>query len=140
MLSTTLQLKQKDAKDDLSMEVSRDKKRSSGPKKGMSRMYINIGRRHKAEVVDIIKVVTGNSSIPWANVGTIDMFDKYSFVEIPDKMEKDAVEAITKKQYNGKNIVFEKSSGPSGSYKGNSSSRGKRDFGRSRKPRTYDKK
>lgn len=137
MLSTTLQLKDKAAKDDLSMEV-RDKKRKSGPKKGMSRMYINIGRRHKAEVVDIIKVVTGNSKIPWGNVGTIDMFDKYSFVEIPDKMEKDAVESITQKQYNGKNIVFEKSSGPSGAYKGNS--RGKRDFGRNRKPRTYDKK
>ncbi|MGB3366898.1 MAG: DEAD/DEAH box helicase [Acidaminobacteraceae bacterium] len=144
MLSTTLQLKEKDAKDDLSMDVKEHKKKSSGPKKGMSRMYINIGRRHKAEVVDIIKVVTGNSDIPWANVGTIDMFDKYSFVEIPDKMEKDAVDAITQKQYNGKNIVFEKSSGPTGSYKGTSgsgsSSRGKRDYGRSRKPRTYDKK
>ncbi|BEP30001.1 DEAD/DEAH box helicase [Helicovermis profundi] len=94
-----------------SLEVpANERRRLSGSKNGMTRMHINIGRKHKVRVVDIIDIVSKNSNIPRSAIGTIDLFDKYSFVEIPDRHTKKAIQAVEQKNFNGKKLSLEVSS------------------------------
>ena len=117
-----------------SLEISySEKKKFAGSKNGMTRMHINVGRKHRVRVVDIIDIVSKNGGIPRGAIGTIDLFDKYSFVEIPDKHAKKAINVVEKKSFNGKKLALEVSSSTKRGF-----SRDRKSYGRSKSK--YSKK
>ena len=46
-------------------------------------VLVNIGKKQKVKPGDILGAVAGESKMPGKLVGCIDMFDNYTFVEVP---------------------------------------------------------
>ena len=57
----------------------------TGAEPGMVRMFMNIGKKDRVRIGDILGAVAGESGMEGALVGTIDMYDNFSFVEVPQE-------------------------------------------------------
>ena len=80
---------------------------NTGARDGMVRLLINIGKNQKARPGDILGAIAGESGIPGRLVGTIDMYDKYTFVEVPQEHAKDVLKAMKNAKIKGKSINIE---------------------------------
>lgn len=74
---------------------------------GMVRLFINIGKKNKAKPGDIVGAIAGESGIPGKLIGTIDMYDKYTFVEVPREYTKAVLKAMNQTKIKGKSIAIE---------------------------------
>ena len=52
-------------------------------RRGMVRLFINVGKKDKIKPGNILGAIAGESGIPGKLVGSIDMLDSYTFVEVP---------------------------------------------------------
>ena len=80
---------------------------NTGARDGMVRLFTNIGKNQKARPGDILGAIAGESGIPGRLVGTIDMYDKYTFVEVPQEHAKDVLKAMKNAKIKGKSINIE---------------------------------
>ena len=103
----------------------RDRGRNSGRRKGatdraavdyvlnggeerMARLFINIGKSQRVTPGDILGAVAGESGIPGRLVGSIDMYDGYTFVDVPAEYAEDVFNAMSHARIKGKHIHVEK--------------------------------
>lgn len=81
----------------------RDKRNGNG----MARLFINIGKNQNVRPGDILGAIAGESGIPGRMVGSIDMYDKYTFVEVPEENAESVLKAMKNAKIKGKNIRME---------------------------------
>ena len=74
---------------------------------GMARLFINIGKNQNVRPGDILGAIAGESGIPGRMVGSIDMYDKYTFVEVPEENAESVLKAMKNAKIKGKNISME---------------------------------
>ena len=74
---------------------------------GMVRLFINIGKNQKARPGDILGAIAGETGIAGSLIGTIDMYDKYTFVEVPKEYARDVLNAMSHARIKGRNINIE---------------------------------
>ena len=79
----------------------------TGGAPGMARLFINIGRKHKIRPGDIVGAIAGETGIPGKLIGTIDIYDKFTFVEVPKEYARDVLYAMKNNQIKGKKINIE---------------------------------
>lgn len=86
-------------------------RRNNGGKnreKGMSRLYFNIGSNNKIAVKDMVGAIAGEAKIKGSAIGSIDIFDKYTFVDIPDSFADKVIKKMNKARIRGKKVVVER--------------------------------
>ena len=59
---------------------------NTGGRPGMVRLFMNIGRSQKVTVQDIVRTIAIEADIPAKEVGLINIYDKFTFVEVPEDM------------------------------------------------------
>ena len=74
----------------------------------MARLFINIGKNQNVKPGDILGAIAGESGMPGKMVGSIDMYDKYTFVEVPRDQADIVLQAMKDARIKGKNIHIEK--------------------------------
>ena len=74
---------------------------------GMARLFINIGKNQNVRPGDSLGAIAGESGIPGRMVGSIDMYDKYTFVEVPEENAESVLKAMKNAKIKGKNIRME---------------------------------
>ena len=74
---------------------------------GMVRLFINIGKSQRVRPGDILGAIAGEAGIPGNLVGAIDMYDKYTFVEVPREYGKDVLKAMKNVKIKGKPVNVE---------------------------------
>lgn len=74
---------------------------------GMVRLFINIGKKQKARPGDILGALAGESGMPGKLIGSIDMFDGYTFVEVPREYAQDVLKAMKNAKIKGKAVAIE---------------------------------
>lgn len=79
----------------------------TGAEEGMVRLFINIGKKQNVKPGDILGAIAGESGMPGKLVGAIDMYDKYTFVEVPREYGKEVLQAMTNSKIKGKSINIE---------------------------------
>ena len=79
----------------------------TGAEAGMVRLFINIGKKQKIRPGDILGAIAGESGMPGKLIGTIDMFDKYTFVEVPREYGKEVLNAMKHAKIKGKAVNME---------------------------------
>ena len=79
----------------------------TGAEDGMVRLFINIGKKQKVKPGDILGALAGESGMPGKLVGAIDMYDKYTFVEVPCEYGKEVLQAMKNVKIKGKSISIE---------------------------------
>lgn len=77
----------------------------------MARLFVNIGKNQNVKPGDILGAIAGESGMPGRMVGSIDMYDKYTFVEVPREQADQVLEAMRNVRIKGKNIHMEKATG-----------------------------
>lgn len=79
----------------------------TGAEPGMVRMFMNIGKKDRVRVGDILGAVAGESGMEGALVGTIDMYDNFSFVEVPQEYAAAVLEAMNHSKIKGRRVNME---------------------------------
>lgn len=74
---------------------------------GMVRLFINIGKSQHIRPGDILGAVAGEAKIPGNLVGAIDMYDNYTFVEVPKEYGRDVLKAMKNVKIKGKPVNVE---------------------------------
>ena len=81
---------------------------SRGGSENVARLFINIGKNQGIKPGDILGAIAGESGMPGRMVGSIDMFDKYTFVEVPREQADVVLQAMKDVKIKGKNVHMEK--------------------------------
>lgn len=79
----------------------------NGGREKMARLFINIGKDQRVTPGDILGAVAGESGIPGRMVGSIDMYDGYTFVEVPSDCADDVLKAMAHARIKGKSVHME---------------------------------
>ena len=80
----------------------------NGAQEHMARLFINIGKAQRVTAGDILGAVAGESGIPGRLVGSIDMYDGYTFVDVPAEYAENVLKAMSRAKIRGKNVRVEK--------------------------------
>lgn len=74
----------------------------------MARLFINIGKSLGIKPGDILGAIAGESGIPGRMVGSIEMYDKYTFVDVPREQADIVLKAMKNAKIKGKSVHMEK--------------------------------
>lgn len=80
---------------------------NTGGEEGMTRLFINIGKNQKITPGNILGAIAGESNIPGDVVGSIDIYDKYTFVDVPREMAADVLKAMKNAKIKGRTVNIE---------------------------------
>ncbi|HEX2866912.1 MAG TPA: DEAD/DEAH box helicase [Ignavibacteriales bacterium] len=79
----------------------------SGSEGAVARLFLNVGKKDKVKPGDIVGAIAGETGFPGKIIGEIDMFDKFTFVNVPEKYAEDIIEVMQDNQIRGKRINIE---------------------------------
>ncbi|MCL2461765.1 MAG: DbpA RNA binding domain-containing protein, partial [Defluviitaleaceae bacterium] len=81
------------------------------------RLFISIGKKDKVKPSDLVGAIAGESGVSGKIIGHIEIYDEFSFVEVPKDAAKDIVAAMKGKKIKGKKINIERAKTYSGGEK-----------------------
>lgn len=80
----------------------------TGGKNGMVRFFVNIGTSCDITAKDIIECITSTTNLTGKMIGKIDVYNKFSFVEVPREYAMEVLNSMKKGKIKGKRINIEK--------------------------------
>lgn len=80
---------------------------NTGGRPGMVRLFINIGRSQKITVKDVISTIAIESDISAREIGLVNIYDKFTFVEVPENIAEKVVGAMHRNLIKGYKISVE---------------------------------
>ena len=78
-----------------------------------ARIYINTGKRKGVSPRHILGAILNETGIPRKTVGDIDMYDKFTFVEIPEEYVNQVINGLNNKRIKGMKVKVELANGKS---------------------------
>ncbi len=79
----------------------------TGASSGMVRFFMNIGRKQKVKAKDIVRGIAEETGLSSQLIGKIDIFDKFSFVEIPEANAREFLSSMNRARIKGKSVNIE---------------------------------
>ncbi len=79
----------------------------TGAEAGMVRLFVNLGKKQNVRPGDILGAIAGETGMPGKLIGSIDMYDKYTFVEVPREYASDVILTMKSAKIKGKSINIE---------------------------------
>ncbi len=84
---------------------------NTGAEKGMVRLFVNIGRAQNIRPEDIVRTFAEEADITGNLIGAINIYDKFSFVEVPADVAERVIAAMHKNMIKGYRINVEPAKG-----------------------------
>src|SRR5260221_2785035 len=75
-----------------------------GPESGMTRLFIDVGRDDGARPADFVGAIANEANIPGNAIGAIELYDRFSFVEVPENRTEQVLKALKRTTIRGKKI------------------------------------
>jgi ATP-dependent RNA helicase DeaD len=79
----------------------------TGATPGMVRFFVNIGRSARISPGDLVRTISEEAGVPGQAVGKIDIFDRFTFVEVEQESAPFVYEALRQSRINGARINLE---------------------------------
>jgi ATP-dependent RNA helicase DeaD len=79
----------------------------TGASPGMVRFFINVGRNAELQPQALAKAIAENAGITLRQVGRINIYDRFSFVEVPEDVAPFVYEALRQSRINGTRVNME---------------------------------
>ncbi|MDR1532750.1 MAG: DEAD/DEAH box helicase [Clostridiales bacterium] len=76
--------------------------------RGMIRLFINLGKKNKVNPRDIVGALAGETGISGKQIGSIDIFDDFTFVDIPKEYVADVLMGMQNKKLKGNRVKIER--------------------------------
>ncbi len=80
---------------------------NTGGRPGMVRFFLNVGRNQKITVPELVRTIAREAGIPGRSIGLISIFDKFSFVEVPEKFAEKVLNVMHKNSIRGYKVNVE---------------------------------
>ena len=106
LIDVDIKRNKKTSNKDSNIEFSKNKK-SKLNVKNSSRMYINIGSRKGVSQKHIVCALCKDANIDSKDIGDIEIFDKFSFVNISKNKIKEAINRLNGKHIKGFKVLVE---------------------------------
>ncbi|EOZ92610.1 Cold-shock DEAD-box protein A [Indibacter alkaliphilus LW1] len=78
---------------------------------GMARLFLNLGKKDRIRPNDIVGAIAGETGLEGRNIGGIDIFDNFSFVDVPQKDADHVIKVMKNNTIKGKSVNMEISKG-----------------------------
>ncbi len=96
-------------------EASRERDGGRRPERvreaNMARLFINLGKRDRIRPNDIVGAIAGEAGVPGRSIGGIDIYDNFSFVDVPQKDADHVIKVMKHNTIKGKTVNMEISKG-----------------------------
>ncbi|WP_425446451.1 DEAD/DEAH box helicase [Dethiothermospora halolimnae] len=79
----------------------------TGAEPGMVRLFVNVGKKDKIRPGDIVGAIAGETGLKGELIGAVDIFDKYTFVEVPEDSGREVINVMNRNKIKGKNVNIE---------------------------------
>ncbi|MFA7471866.1 MAG: DEAD/DEAH box helicase [Spirosomataceae bacterium] len=79
-------------------------KRSRTVEAGMTRLFFNLGRQDHLQPRDFVGAIAGEANIPGTSIGVIDIHDKFTYVDIPERDVRTVLHAMDGNTIKGKQV------------------------------------
>jgi ATP-dependent RNA helicase DeaD len=93
--------------DDRGMRPSQRGGGGQAPRDGAVRLFLNVGHNLGIRPQDIVGAIANEANVPGRSIGSIDIFDSYSFVEVPGDTSQQIIDAISNSGIKGKYVNVE---------------------------------
>jgi ATP-dependent RNA helicase DeaD len=80
---------------------------NTGGRPGMVRFFLNVGRSQKITVPELVRTIAKEAEIPARSIGLINIFDKFSFVEVPEEFAERVLAVMHKNSIRGYKVNIE---------------------------------
>jgi ATP-dependent RNA helicase DeaD len=77
----------------------------------MTRLFLNLGNKDRIRPNDIVGAIAGETGVPGKSIGGIDIFDNFSFVDVPQKDAEHVIRVMKNNTIKGKTVNMEISKG-----------------------------
>ncbi|GGJ04533.1 RNA helicase [Alicyclobacillus cellulosilyticus] len=79
----------------------------TGATPGMVRFFVNIGRSNRISPADLVRTIAEEAGVPGQAIGKIDIFDRFTFVEVEQESAPFVYEALRQSRINGARVNLE---------------------------------
>ncbi|MBT2559389.1 DEAD/DEAH box helicase [Hymenobacter sp. ISL-91] len=94
-------------KEDKRAQESLDASRGqAAPRAGFTRLFVTMGKKDRLHPRDIVDLIAENTSLSAAKVGDIALYDKFSFVEVPNDFVQEIIEQLGRSSIQGRPVAF----------------------------------
>ena len=90
-------------------EVSEAGDDDSGAEEGFVRLFINVGSKDKIQPGNIVQSIASTTGLPGKLIGAIDIYDSYTFVEVPREYAHKVLESMKNYTLKGRKVNIERS-------------------------------
>ena len=73
----------------------------------MVRLFLNIGRGQKIRPQDIVQAFTSEADIPGNVIGVINIYDRFTFVEVPEELAERVMSVMHRNKVKGFQVSVE---------------------------------
>jgi ATP-dependent RNA helicase DeaD len=91
-------------------EVDQDETISSvegdavGAEPGMVRLFLDVGRFDRIRPADIVGAIANEAGLSGKSIGSIDIYDRFSFVEVPNEQSQKVLHVLSGTTLRGKQV------------------------------------
>jgi len=73
----------------------------------MTRLFLNLGKKDRIRPNDIVGAIAGEAGLPGKSIGGIDIFDNFSFVDVPQKDAEHVIRIMKNNTIKGRTVNME---------------------------------
>jgi ATP-dependent RNA helicase DeaD len=77
---------------------------NTGAKAGMVRLFLTIGRQQNIRPGDLVKIISQEADIPGNTIGSINIYEKFTFLEVPEESAYRVLHTLDRHPINGRRI------------------------------------
>lgn len=85
-----------------------------GKKTGMVRLFVNIGKIDRLQPKNLVEMITAHTGVPGNIIGSIEILDKFTFVDVPREFAPEILAAFKSFRLKGRRVSFEQANRRSG--------------------------
>lgn len=83
------------------------KGKPAGPNRNMDRLFFNVGSKFHITPRDIVGAITGETGLPGRIIGGIEIYEKCTFVEVPQEHSAEIIRIMSKAQIRGAKVAVD---------------------------------
>ena len=106
-----------DAENDLNPTNKYVGKKNIDPTREMVRLFVNVGKNNQIRAKDIVGAFAGETGVPGKLIGSIDIYDDFTYVDVPFEYAKDIISGMEGNKIKGKKVNIEKAKKATGKKK-----------------------
>jgi ATP-dependent RNA helicase DeaD len=98
-------------KDKHTTEPDKASYRTTGGEAGMVRLFFNVGKSQNIRPEDIVRTIASEADISGSSIGVINIYDKFTFVEVPEDIAERVITVMHKNTLKGYKVNVELAKG-----------------------------